>query len=213
MGLGCVAGGFCGFCDPAAGLCDDAVLDGCEDDGDGADDVDCGVAAGCEDAGELAVIDGSACAAVAALGDALDAASVFGVDEDPAIPAAYAVMCVRTSINFARVASSIALGDFVLPLVPVAPGVDVGAPADVSLPTISVMILSTAATSVPQLLLLFFVAFVDLFAVPPVGCVVLALGDEPIFSRLLKCRFRSAICDRFFAGTEAAEIPLTACCA
>lgn len=102
------------------------------------------------------------------------------------MPAAYAVMCVRTSINFARVASSIvALDDFVLPLVPVAPAVDVGAPADVSLPAISVMILSIAATSVPQLLL-FFVAFVDLFAVPPVGCVVLALGDEPIFSRLLK---------------------------
>jgi hypothetical protein len=145
------------------------------------------VAAGCEDAGEVAVMDGSACAAVAALGAALDdAASVFGVEEDPAMPAAYAVMCVRTSINFARVASSIvALDDFVLPLVPVAPAVDVGAPADVSLPAISVMILSIAATSVPQLLL-FFVAFVDLFAVPPVGCVVLALGDEPIFSRLLK---------------------------
>ena len=65
---------------------------------------------GCRLDGEAVVdevIDGSACAAVGALVARLVDASVFGVDGVPAIPAAYAVMCVRTSISLARVASSI----------------------------------------------------------------------------------------------------------
>jgi len=93
-------------------------------------------------------------------------------------------MWVRTSISVARVASSIVALDapgFAAPVVPVAPGVEVDGEA-VSLPTISVMILSTAATSVPQLA---FFALVDLPAVL-LGCAVLAPGVEPIFSRLLK---------------------------
>jgi hypothetical protein len=118
---------------------------------------------------------------------------------------------VRTSISFARVASSIVAldaPDFAAPVVPVAPGVEVDV-ADVSLPAISVMILSTAATSVPQLTLAFF-AFVD-FPALLLGCAVLAPGVEPIFSRLLKWRFNSASAARFFAGIDVAEIPLAAC--
>src|SRR4029453_12740147 len=137
--------------------------------------------------------------------------SVFGVDGAPAIPAAYAVMCVRTSISFARVASSIAVLDLPLdaPLVPVAPGVDV-AGDEVSLPIISLMIFSTAATSVPQLA---FGALADLLAPAAFPSAVLALGEEPIFSRLLRCCFSFPRSDRFLAGTDAVSIAFTASCA
>jgi hypothetical protein len=147
------------------------------------------------------------CAAVAAVVSELAVVSVFGVDGAPAMPAAYPVMCVRTSISFARVASSIVAldaPDFAAPVVPVAPGVDVDVE---SLPTMSVMILSTAATSVPQLA---FFALADL-PVLLLGCAVLAAGFEPIFSRLLKWRFNSASAARFFAGIDVAEIPFAAC--
>jgi hypothetical protein len=103
--------------------------------------VDCGVAdEGCAVIGSFAIA---------------DPASLFG-DEDPDFPAAYAVMCVRISISFARVASSIIVLDAprLEPEVPVAPVVLVllGAlvPA-LSLPTSFVMMRSIAATSVPQL--------------------------------------------------------------
>ena len=126
-------------------------------------------------------------------------ASVFGVDV-PAIPAAYAVMWVRTSISFARVASSIIVDDFaVVPLVPV--GVGVEGVEDDSVATISLMILSMAATSVPQ-----FDFDASGFAVS----VGEALGDEPSFSRFERCFFRSAIEARFFAGTDVASIEFTA---
>lgn len=118
-------------------------------------------------------------------------------------------MWVRTSINFARVASSIAVLDFAAPLVPVAPGVDV-AGEEVSLPTISLMILSIAATSVPQF---GFDELADLPASGRAGSAALALGDEPIFSRLLKCCFSLLRSDRFFDGTEFAEMSFTAACA
>jgi hypothetical protein len=93
-------------------------------------------------------------------------------------------MCVRISISLARVASSTVALAALEPEVPVAPGVEVEVVADadepVSLPIISVMILSTAATSVPQ----FLFAFADLF--PPLlfasGALVLApaLADAPM---------------------------------
>src|SRR3954468_10729268 len=121
-------------------------------------------------------------------------------------------MCVRTSISFARVASSIVALDApdLAPAVPVAPGVDVDVDGDVvSFPTMSVMILSTAATSVPQLAFLPLVDFPALL----LGCAVLVAGFAPIFSRLLKWRFNSASAARFLAGMEFAEIPLAACCA
>jgi hypothetical protein len=131
---------------------------------------------------------------VAALADA----SVFGV-EVPAIPAAYAVMCVRTSISLARVASSIVVADFaVVPLVPT--GVGVLGVAD-SLPTIWLMALSMAATSVPQ----FVFDALDFEA-----SAGEALADEPTFSRLARCFLRSARSERFFAGTAVASIEFRA---
>jgi hypothetical protein len=136
-------------------------------------------------------------AVVAAAGAA---ASVFGVDV-PDIPAAYAVMCARTSISFDRVASSsaTALSAFELPLVPVAPGV--AAPV-VPLPTISVMILSMAATSVPQLLVDLPAAF---------GAVaVVSLDGDPILSSAERWRFNCASWVRLFAGTEAVAMLSTA---
>jgi len=94
-------------------------------------------------------------------------------------------MWVRTSIRRARVASSIVVLDvpgFAAPAVPVAPGVDVeGVDEVVSFPTISLMILSAAATSVPQLAF----ALVD-FPALLLGSAVLAFGLDPIFSRLVK---------------------------
>jgi hypothetical protein len=116
-------------------------------------------------------------------------------------------MCERTSISLARVASSTAALD--APLVPVAPGVEV-AGDDVWLPTMSLMILSMAATSVPQFAL---EALVDLPAPGWLASAAVGAVDEPIFSRLLKCCFNFARSDRFFAGIESAEIELTACCA
>jgi hypothetical protein len=194
-----------GFCEPAVGLCgDDGVALDDAVDGDAAD----GEAAD----GEAA--DGDAADSVAPAAAAGDAAvlvaSVFGVEGVPAIPAAYAVMCVRTSISLARVASSIAVLDLAAPLVPVAPGVEVAVDdEEVSLPTISLMILSIAATSVPQLA---FGALADWLAPGRVGVDsdALALDDEPIFSRLLKCCFNLLRSDRFFDGTEFAEMSFTA---
>ena len=98
-------------------------------------------------------------------------------------------MCVRTSINFARVASSIIVADFaVVPLVPVGVGVLGDSPL-----TISPIALSIAATSVPQLPF-------DVLAFPVSADV--AAGDEPSFSRFERCFFRSANAARFCAGTE-----------
>lgn len=140
-------------------------------------------------------------------------ASFFGVDGAPAIPAAYAVMCVRTSINLARVASSTVAADAfdpAAPLVPVAPGVVEDEVEAVSLPAMSVMILSIAATSVPQFAWL--EAFVDLLLLAVVP-LVLAPADGPRRSRLLRWRFSCARDDRSFAGTELVLMSLNACCA
>ncbi len=204
--------GCCGFWAAAAVGCAEDV--GCDDVGVGCDPADGDAALDCE-AADDGVIDGSACAAVGALVAELVDASVFGVDGAPAMPAASAVLCVRTSINLARVASSTVAADAfepAAPLVPVAPGVvavdDVEA---VSLPTMSVMILSIAATSVPQFAWL--EAFGDFLLLLAVAPLVLASADGPRCSRLLRWRFSCARDDRSFAGTELALMSFTACCA
>ena len=109
------------------------------------------------------------------------------------------MICVRTSISFARVASSIVVADFaVVPLVPV--GVGVLGVAD-SLPTIWLMVLSIAATSLPQ----------SAFDAPGFEASIAdALGDELSFSRFERCFFRSARSERFFAGTDVASIAFKA---
>jgi hypothetical protein len=96
------------------------------------------------------VVVGACCAGVAAAVGSrfVDGSPVFCAAV-PDMPAAYAVMCVRTSISFARVAASSAIALGALPVVPAAPGVALVA-VDVSLPSISVMILSIAETSVAQ---------------------------------------------------------------
>jgi len=201
--------GCCGFCAPAAVGCAEEA--GCDDDGVCCDPADAAVDG---EAADDEVIEGSACAALGALVAELVDASLFGVDGAPAIPAAYAVMCVRTSINLARVASSTVADDAfdpAAPLVPVAPGVaDVDDVEAVSLPTMSLMILSIAATSVPQFAWLEALVDLLLLAVVP---LVLAPADGPRRSRLLRCRFSCARDDRSFAGTELALMSFTACCA
>jgi hypothetical protein len=110
----------------------------------------------------------------------VEAASVRG-EEAPAFAAAYAVMCVRISISFARVASSMlvlaAARLRFVPDVPVVPVLVVLPAAAVSLPARFVMILSIAATSVPQLFELAEAAAPD-----PFGAVRLDGRDADGFS-------------------------------
>ena len=141
-------------------------------------------------------VDGGCSAGVAAaVGSGLAAgASVFGVAV-PAMPAANAVMCVRMSISFARVASSSVIAVAALPVVPAAPGVAV-VPVAVSVPSISVMILSIAATSVPQ--------FEFDFAAAAGAGAALGVVVDPAFSSAARCFFNCASWLRLFAGTEVA---------
>ena len=137
------------------------------------------------------LIEGAWAGVVAAVGSGFAmGASAFGAAV-PDMPAAYAVMCVRTSISFARVAASIATGVPALPVVPAAPAVAL-APVVGSLPSISVMILSIAATSVPQF---------DFAAVPPAG-VAVGIAEDDAFSSAARCFFNCANWFRLFAGTE-----------
>src|SRR5205809_6512994 len=97
-------------------------------------------------------------------------------------------MCVRTSISFARVASSIVVAEDFDAVFPVDPLVPVGvAAADVELPepAISVMILSIAATSVPQF------AFDELPRVCADAVLDAVVLDLPIRSSVLIWRFGS----------------------
>ena len=102
-------------------------------------------------------------------------------------------MCVRTSINFARVAASSAIALAALPVVPAAPGVALVA-VDVSLPSISVMILSIAETSVAQ--------FAFDFAVVPPADLALGVDEDAALSSAARCFFNCANWLRLFAGTE-----------
>ena len=87
----------------------------------------------------------------------VDDALLPDVEPVRAFAAAYAVICERISISFARVASSIEALDALrvlrlVPDVPVAvPDVVPAVPVAVSLPARFVMMRSIAATSVPQL--------------------------------------------------------------
>jgi hypothetical protein len=115
----------------------------------------------------------------------------------PALAAAYAVMCVLTSVRLARVASSSVAGavDFGLPAVPAAPGVALGgvllgAAAAESLASSSVRILSIAATSVPQLALL--------DAAPGLDSDDEAVGADAALLSAVRCFFSSPTC--FFAS-------------
>jgi hypothetical protein len=135
---------------------------------------------------------------------ALDAGDVFaaaegGVDEFELIDAASSVTCLRTSRSLSLDASSSAAA---LPDVPVAPGAlaDGAVVAPVSDPIRSVMILSTAATSVPHFDEAFAVAF-DFDAVPAAGVLSAAPLLATSFSRLFRCVRICEILPRALAGT------------
>jgi len=139
---------------------------------------------------------------VIAAGGWLDAAeSPFGELCAPDMLVAYAVMCVRTSISFARVAASSATLSAAferepdVPTAPLEPAPDVPVAAGaalVSLAVRSARILSIAATSVPQLA-------PERAGVPLLLCaapVVLPFAAvlEAPRSSALKWRFSSANC-------------------
>jgi hypothetical protein len=135
---------------------------------------------------------------------ALDAGDVFaaaegGVDEFELIDAASSVTCLRTSRSLSLDASSSAAA---LPDVPVAPGAlaDGAVVAPVSDPIRSVMILSTAATSVPHFDAAFGEAF-DFDAAPAAGVLSAAPPLATSFSRLFRCVRICEILPRALAGT------------
>src|SRR5215213_7544295 len=87
------------------------------------------------------------------------------------------------------------------PLLPIAPGVDALAAPVVSPPTISVMILSIAATSVPQLAP----------AAPALPVAALPGDADSDLASADRCCLSSASCERVLAGTDVVVMLSAAC--